>query len=133
MLGRGFCGRGFGGGGGGLRRVGLFFCRWPANGEVLAHFFEFFGADAFDGEKVVDRFEGAVGFAGVEDFLRGGRADAGDLLEIGRAGRVDIDGMRGRLLLREGQRKWRECEHKDGEENARCRISPLEHGAIMPE
>ena len=39
--------------------------------------FSSFGADAFDREEIVDGFEGAVGFPGVQDFLRGGRAMPG--------------------------------------------------------
>jgi hypothetical protein len=47
--------------GGGLGSVGLFSWGWLAYGEVLAHFFEFFGSDAFDGQKVVDAFRSFVG------------------------------------------------------------------------
>jgi hypothetical protein len=60
----------------------LLSCGWLGYGEVLAHFLEFFGADAFDGKEVVDALEGAIGFAGVEDFLRGGGTDAGNLLVL---------------------------------------------------
>ena len=92
-----------------MRGGGLFFCGWPAYGEVLAHFFELFGADAFDGQEIVDAFEGTVGFARVDDFLRGGGADAGDLLEVGGGGGVDVDGMGGGLFLGEDG-KGTECE-----------------------
>jgi hypothetical protein len=85
-----------------LRVAGLFFCGRLAYGEVLAHFVELFRADTFDGEEIVDAFEGAVGFAGVEDFLRRGGADAGDLLEFGGGGGVDVDGVGGWLFLGEG-------------------------------
>src|SRR5260370_22169466 len=36
----------------------------------------------FDGEQVVDAFEGAVGFAHLQDFVSGDRADSRDLLEL---------------------------------------------------
>lgn len=71
-------------------------------GEVFAHFVQALLADAFDGEEVVDAFEGAVGFAGVEDFLGGGGADAGDFFELVGSGGVEIDGMGGGLLFGEG-------------------------------
>jgi hypothetical protein len=101
----------------------LFFCGLLAHGQVLAHFFEFFWADAFDGQEIVDTFEQTVGFSSVEDFLRSGRADAGDLLEIGSVGGVDVDGMGGRFLLGEGYWQCREGKSKDGEENARYGMS----------
>lgn len=72
---------------------------WLSYGKALAHLFQFFGADAFDGQEIVNGFEGAVGFAGVQDFLRGGWADAGDLLKFGGAGGVEIDGVRERFLF----------------------------------
>ena len=67
--------------------------------EILAHFVQAFGADAANGKKIVDAFEGAVGFAGIEDFLGGGGANAGDELEFGGACRVQVDGVRRRLFL----------------------------------
>jgi hypothetical protein len=72
--------------------------------EVFAHFVEAFAAQAFDGEEVIDAFEGAVGFAHLQDFLGGCGADAGDLLEFFGIGGVDVDGLEGRLLGGGGQR-----------------------------
>ena len=106
--------------------------RGLADGQVLAHIFESFGADAFDGQEIVDALKSAIGFAGVQDFLRRRRADAGHLLQIGRAGGVDVDRMRGRFLLGIRHRKGGEAEDKTGEENTRCRMPP-KHAVIMPE
>lgn len=72
------------------------------DGEIFAHFVEALLADAFDGQQIINASEGAVGFAGVEDFLCGGGADAGDLFQFGGRGGVDVDGM-GRWLLFCGQ------------------------------
>ena len=95
------------------------FCGWLGNGEVFAHFVEAFLADAFDGEEVVDTFEGTVGFSGVENFLGGGGADAGDLLEFGGGGGVEIDGV-GRRLLFGQKRSWKNT-HAEQEQKIRQR------------
>ena len=87
-------------------------CLAGCNGEVFAHFVEAFLADAFDGEQIVDAFEGAVGFAGVEDFLRGRGADAGDLFEFRGGGGVEVDGVSGRLLVGEGK-EGKQKAHND--------------------
>jgi len=63
-----FCGQGFVGAARGLRSAGLFFGRCLTNGEGTCAFSRVFWADASDGKQVVDGFECAVGFAGVQNF-----------------------------------------------------------------
>lgn len=70
-----------------------------ADGEVFAHFVETLGPETANGQKVVHVFKAAVGFAHLQDLIGGGRADAGNLLELGGRRGVEIDGLGGRLLL----------------------------------
>ncbi len=89
-------------------------------------------ADAFDGEEVVDAFEGAVGFAGVEDFLGGGGADAWDFFELIGGGGVEIYWMGGRFLFGEGGGEG-ECQENNDGEKACGEMAAPEHWMIMAE
>lgn len=73
--------------------------------QILPHFVHFLGADAADGGEVVDTFEGAVGFAHLEDFVGGNRTDPRHLLQLRGTGGVDVDGLRGWLLFSRGRGK----------------------------
>lgn len=77
--------------------------------QIFPHFLNFFWPDAANGEQIVDVFEGAVGFAHLQDFVGGHRADAGHLLQLCGAGGIDVDRAGGRLFL--GQRMRRQKQH----------------------
>jgi hypothetical protein len=72
---------------------------WPfVNRQIFAHLFKTLFAETFDGEQVVDAFEGAVGFTHLKDFFGGDGANSRDLLELFGVGGIDIDGFERRLL-----------------------------------
>ena len=69
-----------------------------AHGEIFAHFFQALFTQAFDGEQVVDAFEGTIGFAHEQDFFRGGGADSRDLLQFLGSGGVNVDRLERRFF-----------------------------------
>src|SRR3990172_6249721 len=75
--------------------------------------FETAFADAADGKQVLGATEGAALPAEVEDGLRGDRTDAGKLLQLLEAGRVDVDGLFRRLFLGGGGEHQHRQPHQD--------------------
>jgi hypothetical protein len=88
--------------------------------EVFAHFIETFRADAADGKQVVNAFECAVGFAHLQDFFGGRRADARNRFQFaGRSG-IDVNGFRRRLFGRASRCASEETQQDRIRENRKC-------------